>query len=131
MSLLYQSTPDGLCGDEDTGQMSAWYVFSALGFYPVTPGTVDYLIGSPLFDQATIQLPNGKQFVIVAHNNGPQKPYIQDASLNGAKFDKTFITHGQILRGGELRFEMGSAPDYHWGTAPESRPASAMSVLAQ
>lgn len=131
MTLLYQPTPDGMCGDEDTGQMSAWYVFSAMGFYPVTPGTVDYLIGSPLFDRVTIQLPGGKNFAIVAHNNGPQKPYIQGATLDGQPFDKTYVTHGQILRGGELRFEMGSAPDYHWGVSPGSRPPSAMSVLRQ
>lgn len=126
MMRLYQSTPDGFCGDEDTGQMSAWYVFSALGFYPVTPGTTDYLIGSPLFDRATITLPDGKKFVITANSNGPQRPYIRHASLNGATFDKTYLTHAQITAGGELVFDMTSAPDYKWGTTPESRPPGAM-----
>lgn len=129
MSLLYQSTPDGLCGDEDTGQMSAWYVFSALGFYPVCPGTTEYLIGSPLFDRATIKLSNGKQFVVAASKNGPQRPYIGGATLNGQPFNKVFLTHDQILAGGEIVFSMTSAPEYKWASTPESRPASAMGLL--
>ena len=129
MGRLYQSTPDGMCGDEDTGQMSSWYVFSALGFYPVTPGTTEYLIGSPLFDRATVTLPNGKKFVVTAKMNGPQRPYIRRANLNGKEFSKTFLTHDQIVNGGELVFEMTSAPDYKWATAPESRPESAMKLL--
>lgn len=131
MNLLYQSTPDGLCGDEDTGQMSSWYVFSALGFYPMCPGMTEYLIGSPLFDRATIVLPNGKQFVVTGSKNGPQRPYIRGATLNGQSFNKTFLTHEQIVNGGELIFDMTSAPDYKWATAPESRPKSAMIQLAQ
>ena len=129
MSLLYQSTPDGLCGDEDTGQMSAWYVFSALGFYPMCPGTTEYLIGSPLFDRATIKLPSGKEFVVTASENGPQRPYIRGATLNGQPFSKVFLTHEQILGGGEIVFNMTSAPEYKWGSTPESRPASAMELL--
>ncbi|HOP96463.1 MAG TPA: GH92 family glycosyl hydrolase [Verrucomicrobiota bacterium] len=129
MTLLYQPTPDGWCGDEDTGQMSSWYVFSALGFYPVCPGTPEYVIGSPLFDRATIALPNGREFVIVASQNGPQRPYIRGATLNGQPFNKTYLTHQEILNGGELVFEMTSAPS-KWGTAPESRPGSAMSALS-
>jgi predicted alpha-1,2-mannosidase len=127
MTLLYQATPDGLCGDEDTGQMSAWYVFSALGFYPVCPGDPNYLIGSPLFDKATLHLANGKTFTIIAKNNGPQKPYIQSATLNGDSFDKTFISHNQILNGGELEFEMGSAPNEYWGIS--NRPVSPLTTL--
>jgi predicted alpha-1,2-mannosidase len=126
MHLLYQPTPDGLCGDEDTGQMSAWYIFSALGFYPVTPGDTNYIIGSPLFDRVTLMLPGGKEFVISAEKNGPQRPYIQSATLNGKEFNRTFIDHSEIVRGGELKFEMGSAPNYEWGTAPESRPPALM-----
>lgn len=126
MGRLYQSAPDGFCGDEDTGQMSAWYVFSALGFYPVCPGTTEYQIGSPLFDKATIHLPNGKAFVIHAKANGPQRPYIRSATLNGADFNKTFLQHKQIAGGGELTFEMTSAPDHTWAIAPESRAKSAM-----
>jgi predicted alpha-1,2-mannosidase len=128
MNQLYQSTPDGLCGDEDTGQMSSWYVFSALGFYPMCPGTTEYLVGSPLFDRATIKLPNGKQFIVTASRNGPQRPYIRGATLNGQPFHKTFLTHEQIANGGEVIFNMTSAPD-KWASAPEARPASAMELL--
>ena len=126
MARLYQSTPDGFCGDEDTGQMSAWYVFSAMGFYPVCPGTPNYEIGSPLFDRATITLPDGKKFVITAKTNGPQRPYIRGATLGGASFNKAYLTHSQIVAGGEVVFEMTSAPDHKWATAPDSRPLSAV-----
>jgi predicted alpha-1,2-mannosidase len=129
MSLLYHATPDGICGDEDTGQMSAWYVFSALGFYPACPGEPNYLIGSPLFDQAVLTLPNGKTFTITARNNGPQHPYIQGAKLNGKNFDRTFLDHEAVVSGGELIFQMDAAPNYQWGVAPESRPASPLQTL--
>jgi predicted alpha-1,2-mannosidase len=129
MTLLYQAAPDGLCGDEDTGQMSAWYVFSALGFYPVCPGDPAYLIGSPLFNKATLTLPGGKTFTITAKNNGPQEFYIQGALLNGETFDKTFISHEQIMNGGGLEFQMGSSPNTNWGVAAESRPASPLAKL--
>ena len=126
MSLLYQSTPDGLSGDEDTGQMSAWYVLSALGIYPVCPGTTDYLFGSPVFKKATLSLGNGKTFTIIGKNNGPQEYYIDGAKLNGDTYDKIYITHDQILQGGELIFQMASFPNYHWAVSPESRPSSAI-----
>jgi predicted alpha-1,2-mannosidase len=126
MNQLYQATPDGLCGDEDTGQMSAWYVFSALGFYPVCPGTTDYAIGSPLFDRATLMLPEGKTFTIAAEHNGPQHPYIRAAKLNGQPFDKVFLSHEQLVNGGEIVFDMVSAPDHHWATAPAARPPATM-----
>jgi len=129
MNQLYQSTPDGLPGDEDNGQMSAWYVFSALGFYPVCPGSDAYLIGSPLFDQATINLSNGRKFVITAHDNGPQRPYISAATLNGQSLDKVFLRHSQITAGGEVRLEMNSGPDYHWASSPGSRPPALMPAL--
>jgi len=129
MAALYQSTPDGLSGDEDTGQMSAWYVLSALGIYPVCPGTPDYLIGSPVFDKATLSLGNGKTFTITARNNGPQEYYIEGAKLNGEPFEKIFITHDQILRGGELNFQMASFPNYHWGVDLENRPPSPLQYL--
>jgi putative alpha-1,2-mannosidase len=95
-SIAYQATPDGLCSDEDTGQTSAWYVFSALGFYLVCPGDPNYLIGSPLFDKAILTLAGGKTFTIAARNNGAQKYYIQSATLNDGRFDKTNISHEQI-----------------------------------
>lgn len=124
MNELYQSTPDGLSGDEDTGQMSAWYVLSALGIYPVCPGNPVYLFGSPVFDRGTIKLSNGKTFTITAQDNGPQEYYIDGAKLNGKPFDKVFITHDQIMKGGELWFQMASFPNYQWAVRPESRPAS-------
>ncbi len=130
MTRLYQPTPDGFCGDEDTGQMSSWYVFSALGFYPVTPGTTEYLIGSPLFDRATITLPGGREFVVTARTNGPQRPYIDKAALNGREFKRTFLDHSEIMAGGEIEFTMTSAPNYQRGTEPENRPVSAMKALA-
>ncbi len=122
MYKLYQATPDGLCGDEDTGQMSAWFVFSALGFYPVCPGDTNYVIGSPLFDSAVLTLPGGKRFSITTRENGPQRPYIRAATLNGQPFNRTFIGHQEITAGGELRFDMSSVQDPKWGVAPESRP---------
>ncbi len=131
MTLLYQATPDGICGDEDTGQMSAWYVFSALGFYPVCPGDLNYLIGSPLFGRAALKLPNGKTFTITAAHNGPQQPYIQSAKLNGNDFDRTVIDHQTIVNGGELVFQMDAAPNYQWGVAPERRPASPLQTLSE
>ncbi|HYG34407.1 MAG TPA: glycoside hydrolase family 92 protein, partial [Clostridia bacterium] len=131
MYKLYHPTPDGFCGDEDNGQTSSWYVFSALGFYPVCPGDTNYVIGSPLFDRATLTLPKGKKFTITAKNNGPQTPYIRGATLNGDKFNKVFLTHGQIVDGGELSFDMVSAPDYKWATGAESRPPALMPQTAQ
>lgn len=129
MARLYQSTPDGFCGDEDTGQMSAWYVFSALGFYPVCPATPNYEIGSPLFDRATITLADGKKFIVTAKANGPQRPYIRGATLDGKPFNQAFLTHSQIVAGGEVVFEMTSAPDHKWATAPGSRSQSAVQPL--
>lgn len=126
MTELYQATPDGLCGDEDTGQMSAWYVLSALGIYAVCPGDTNYIIGSPLFDRATLSLAEGKTFVITAEDNGPQHPYIHSATLNGEPFNRVFIGHQEIIKGGELKFDMASAPDYKWAVAPESRPPALM-----
>ena len=131
MNLLYQPTADGLCGDEDTGQMSSWYVFSALGFYPVCPGDTNYVVGSPLFDRATLTFATGKQFTITARDNGPQRPYIHAATLNGSAFDRTFISHEQIVRGGDLGLEMTSAPDYRWAVSPESRPPATMPRLGE
>lgn len=126
MTMLYQSTPDGLCGDEDTGETSAWYVLSALGIYSVCPGTPYYMIGSPLFDKATIVMQHDRKFVITTKSNGPQKPYIRSATLNGQAFNKVYLTHDEIAKGGEVVFEMGSFPDYNWGKGQESRPPAAM-----
>jgi predicted alpha-1,2-mannosidase len=126
MTKLYQATPDGLCGDEDTGQMSVWYVLSALGFYPVCPGDTNYLVGSPLFDRATLKLAGDRTFTIVAKDNGPQHPYINTAKLNGTSFDRVYLSHQDLLRGGELSFDMSSSPNRDWGVSTASRPPRLM-----
>ena len=131
MNMLYDATPDGISGDDDTGQMSSWYVFSALGFYPVCPGDPIYFIGSPLFSKATLRLRDGKTFTITANHNMPQEYYVESAKLNGERFDKIYITHNQIMNGGELKFEMGSAPNYDWGVSANSRPPSPISLLKE
>jgi hypothetical protein len=115
MKELYTSKVDGLCGNDDCGQMSAWYVFSAMGFYPVTPGQNTYAIGSPVFDKVTINLENGKKFIINGKNASEQNKYIQLASFNGKVYDKAYLTHEQIMNGGELTFVMSSKPNKMWG----------------
>lgn len=124
MTKLYTPNPDGYCGDEDNGQTSAWYVFSALGFYPVTPGTNQYIIGSPLFDEATLKLPNGQTFTILAKNNESGNVYIESASLNGNQFSKNYLEHEAILAGGRLVFEMDSIPNKERGTQLSDLPYS-------
>jgi hypothetical protein len=104
--------------------MSAWYVMSAMGFYAVTPGMDYYVIGSPIFDKVTINLENGKKFEIVAKNNSEKNIYIRSASLNGQKYNKTFLKHTEIMNGGTLECEMGAAPNREWGANKEYRPYS-------
>lgn len=116
MQKMYTSNPDGLSGNDDCGQMSAWYVFSAMGFYPVTPGQNTYAIGSPIFDKITINLENGKKFVISTKKNSEQNKFIQIASLNGTVYQHSYITHEQIMNGGELVFVMNDKPNKSWGT---------------
>lgn len=106
MSEMYHAAPDGLIGNEDCGQMSAWYVFSALGFYPVTPGSRNYIVGSPLFDRASVHLENGNTFMISASHGGVDAPYVQSAQLNGHPFDGPLMSDA-IQRGGDIHFEMG------------------------
>ncbi len=105
----------GLPGNEDCGQLSAWYIFGVLGFYPVCPGTLIYQIGSPAFDKATINLPDGKTFVIEARNNSSGNVYIQSASLNGEPYSRCWLHHDDIMSGGTLVFEMGPEPNKEWG----------------
>ncbi|MGL5689264.1 MAG: GH92 family glycosyl hydrolase, partial [Bacteroidales bacterium] len=124
MTKLYNSSPKGYCGDEDNGQTSAWYVFSAMGFYPVCPGQPEYVIGSPLFQKVTMKLPNGKEFVVKADKNSPENVYIQKAKLNNKNFENNFITHDQILNGGILEFVMGKNPNTKRGLKKENRPYS-------
>jgi predicted alpha-1,2-mannosidase len=111
MNKLYNYTPDGYCGDEDNGQTSAWYVFSALGFYPVTPGTDEYVFGSPLFNKVTLSFENGKQLIIEAQNNSIENVYIQNIKLNGKTLDRNFVKHKELQKGGYLLFDMTNKPD--------------------
>jgi predicted alpha-1,2-mannosidase len=124
MKKLYQPTPDGLCGDEDNGQTSAWYAFSAMGFYSVCPGSTQYVIGSPLFKKVTLNLENGEQFVISAPNNTDKNIYIQSALLRGASYNKNYINHADILKGGVFQFNMGEKPNLNRGTKEADKPFS-------
>ena len=127
MDKLYNYTPDGYCGDEDNGQTSAWYVFSALGFYPVTPGTDEYVFGSPLFNKVTLDFGKRKKLVIEAPANSRENVYIKGIKLNGRGIDKNYITHGDLQKGGKLVYRMAATPDTLRGTRPEAYPYS-MSV---
>lgn len=124
MRRLYSFAPDGYPGDEDNGQTSAWYVFSALGFYPVTPGANQYVIGSPLFRRVELSLENGRRLVIDAPKNSPANVYIQSVSLNGRQLDRTWLSHEELMAGGTLRFEMGPEPNKSWGVRPGAAPYS-------
>ena len=130
MATLFNDAPDGQCGNVDCGQMAAWYVFSALGFYPVNPANGVYVIGSPAVDKAVLKLDakryQGHTFTVTAENNGPKNVYIQSAFLNGAPLTRSWITHAQIAAGGTLRLVMGDQPNTEWGLAPASRPPATM-----
>ncbi len=125
MNRLYHSGWEdgcGLCGDEDNGQTSAWYVFSALGFYPVCPGMGEYIIGSPLFEEVSLKLENGKSFKVKAIHQSPRNKYIQSANLDGKPFNRSFLTHEEIMNGGVLTFIMSDTPNKKW--AMDSLPTS-------
>jgi len=126
LNTLYHNNPDGLSGNEDCGQMSAWAVLSAMGFYPVTPGTDYYVIGTPWFSKVTINLENGKEFVINAKNISANNYYIRSATLNGNKHDASFLNHFDIMNGGELTFVMGNTPNKNWGTGAKNEPHTAI-----
>ena len=110
MKTEYADHPGGLSGNDDAGQMSAWYVFSAMGFYPVCPGTTRYQIGSPSFRRLTLHLENGKTFTIESPDADSKNIYIQRIELNGVPYTKTYLDHYDILQGGTMRFYMGSTP---------------------
>ena len=124
LTELYRDKPEGLAGNEDCGQMSGWYILSAMGFYSVAPGQKIYAIGSPLFEKATIKLGNGKKFVVKANHNSPENKYIQSATLNGKKYSNSFLRHDDIMNGSELVFEMGPKPNEQWGAGTMNRPYS-------
>ncbi|WP_235841684.1 GH92 family glycosyl hydrolase [Confluentibacter sediminis] len=115
LETQYNTTPNGLSGNEDCGQMSAWYVFSSIGLYPMNPASGEYEIGRPIFEKSTIHLPNGKPFVIEAEHVSDKNIYIQSVTLNGTEFNQTSILHQQIIQGGVLHFVMGSEPNKTWG----------------
>jgi len=119
LDSLYTDKPNGICGNEDVGQMSSWYVFSTLGFYPVNPANGAYVIGSPAVDKAVLHLPHNKTFTITAKNNSPTNIYIQSVMFNSKPYTKTFITYQDIMSGGELSIEMGSKPSTTWGVKKE------------
>ena len=122
LTQFYSNKPNGLCGNDDCGQMSAWYVLSSIGFYPVNPANGEYVFGSPLAEKTEIRLENGKIFTVKAENLSRQNIYIQKAKLNGKPYSKSFIRHSDIENGGELVFTMGSKSSETWGTKPEDMP---------
>ncbi len=124
MKKLYSAEPDGYCGDEDNGQTSAWYVFSALGFYPVTPGVPEYVLGSPLFKKVTMSLQNGKKFTIKSEDNNYNNHYVKSLKLNGADYNNTWIGYNEIKKGGNLIFKMDNKPNKDFGVSNLSRPFS-------
>lgn len=124
MNRMYLPTPDGYCGDEDNGQTSSWYVFSALGFYPVCPGSDQYVIGTPLFKKATLQLENGKKITINAANNSAENKYIQGLLVNGKKWSYNWLGHTGLVQGATLQFNMVANPDLQRGTSEDSYPFS-------
>ena len=124
MNRLYQPTPDGYCGDEDNGQTSAWYIFSALGFYPVTPATDQYVLGAPLFKKATIHLENGKNIEIKADNNSDENRYVNSLNFNGKKYSKNWLSHEELMKGATLKFDMNSQPNKERGTDEKDFPYS-------
>ncbi len=124
MNRLYHSGADGYCGDEDNGQTSSWYVFSALGFYPVCPGSDQYVLGSPLFDKMTLKFENGNQLEIEATGNSSDNVYIGEVSWNGEIYDKNYFQHQALQSGGKIKLKMQGQPNTSRGTMAESVPFS-------
>jgi predicted alpha-1,2-mannosidase len=124
MERLFDSSEKGFPGDEDGGAMSAWYVFNAMGFYPVTPGVAQYSIGSPLFDKVTVSLPDGGTFTIKAEGNGPGNVYIESATLDGKEYVHNYLDHSAVVSGGTLVLKMSPKPNLTRGTSPEDAPYS-------
>lgn len=124
METQYKPVPNGHCGNEDCGQMSSWYIFSSIGFYPVNPADGIYVIGTPLWEEVTLSLPNGKTFNVISQNNGAANKYIQSVTLNGKALEKSWISHKDILNGGVLEFVMGTQPNTLLWVNPEAYPPS-------
>ena len=131
MDKLYFATPDGYCGDEDNGQTSAWYVFSALGFYPVCPGTDQYILGSPLFKSVTLNLENGKKVVIKANNNGEANRYISSMKVNGKNYTKNYLIHGDLMRGMNILYNISTNTNISQQTQDSDAPYSFSNELGK
>lgn len=131
MDRLYTPHPDGYSGDEDNGQTSAWYVFSAMGFYPVAPATDEYVIGSPLFKKVTINLENGNKIEIEAPENGPRNRYVQSITLNGKTYGKNFFRYSELMKGANIKFEMSDTPNKKRGTDESAFPYSFSNELSK
>lgn len=124
MDTQYRSTPDGLSGNDDVGQMSAWLMFTAMGFYPVTPGSGQYVIGRPFVQRLALNLPNGRRFVVSTEGLSDENLYVQSVTLDGRPLERTWIGHDEIQAGGELHFVMGAEPNTSWGVSADARPYS-------
>ena len=124
MDKLYNAHPDGYCGDEDNGQTSAWYVFSAMGFYPVCPGSNQYVLGVPYFDKLTLHLENGKSLTVTAKGNSDNTRYVNAMTLNGETYNHNYLTHDAVMNGGNIVFDMSTTPNTQRGTLAEDVPYS-------
>ncbi|MDE5941425.1 MAG: glycoside hydrolase family 92 protein, partial [Muribaculaceae bacterium] len=124
MDKMYLPTPDGYCGDEDNGQTSAWYVFSGMGFYPVCPGSNEYIIGTPLFRDMVLHLENGNKVTLSAPENSRDNRYVSEIRLNGAPYERNYFTHKDLTDGAHITFRMSPEPDKSRGTKPEAFPYS-------
>jgi len=124
MNRMYTPAPDGYCGDEDNGQTSAWYIFSALGFYDVCPGSDQYVLGAPLFKKITLNLENGKKVILNAPENSAENRYIQEMSINGKPYSKNFLSHSELMKGAIINLKMGATPNKKRGTNLEDLPYS-------
>ena len=129
MDKLYTAHPDGYCGDEDNGQTSAWYVFSAMGFYPVCPGSNQYVLGVPYFDKLTLHLENGKQLTVTAKGNSDDTRYVNAMTLNGETYNHNYLTHDAVMNGGNIVFDMSKTPNTQRGTLAEDVPYSLSNEL--
>jgi predicted alpha-1,2-mannosidase len=124
MNKMYKATPDGYCGDEDNGQTSAWYVFSAMGFYPVCPAAGQYVLGAPLFNKITLTLENGKKVIINAPNNSATNKYVSILTYNGKSYDLNYLDHKTLMQGAVLNFNMSATPNKQRGIKDSDFPYS-------
>jgi predicted alpha-1,2-mannosidase len=122
MNTEYHLGANGLSGNDDSGQMSAWYIFAALGFYPVCPGSDYYVLASPAFAKAVLNMSTGHRFTIIAQNASAQNIYVQSATLNGKPYDRNYLLHSDIAKGGKMVFVMGPQPNKAWGSSDQSCP---------